>query len=47
MLYPIYNLTWVPIALQSLIDDGAAEWFHTSHKCSIDIDELEKIQDKD
>ena len=44
LLYPIYNLTWVPIAIQSLIDFESGEWFHTSHTRVIEIDE---IQDKD
>lgn len=46
LLYPVYNLTWVPITIQSIIDYDHAEWFHTEHTRAIEIEEI-KIQDKD
>lgn len=41
VLYPIYNLTWVPITIQGVIDMDKKEWSHTLHTRQIDISEVE------
>ena len=40
ILYPIYNLTWIPITLEGLIDYDKKEWFHTKHNRNVDLDEI-------
>lgn len=41
ILYPVYTLTWVPIAIQGVIDKDNKEWSHTIHTRQISIDEIE------
>lgn len=47
ILYPIYNLTWVPITVQSILDYENKEWFHTEHTRAMDMNDIVKVQDKD
>ncbi len=42
LVYPFYNLTWVPIALQGILDRDSKEWSHTLHTRQISINELEE-----
>ena len=39
-LYPIYNLTWIPITIESMIDYDKKEWFHTKHNVNVDLEEI-------
>lgn len=40
ILYPIYNLTWVPITIEGMLDYDKKEWFHTKHNRNIDLEEI-------
>ena len=40
--YVIYNFTWIPIAVQGMIDKNKTEWSHTKHTRTISMKELEK-----
>lgn len=40
MLYPLYNLTWIPIAIQGLLQRKNKDWVHTQHVKNISIDEF-------
>lgn len=42
IFYPIYLLTWAPIALIGIINKNDKKWSHTAHTRSVDISELEK-----
>ncbi|SHI67196.1 hypothetical protein SAMN05444401_1311 [Clostridium amylolyticum] len=42
LIYPIYSITWLPIAIQGIINKNNKEWSHTRHTRSIGINELEK-----
>lgn len=44
ILYPFYNLTWVPITIQGMIDADKKEWSHTAHTRQIDISEITNVQ---
>lgn len=37
-----YNLTWIPIAIQGMIDKNKTEWSHTKHTRQITIDDFQK-----
>lgn len=41
VLYPLYTFTWVPIAIQGVIDKNSKEWCHTLHTRQISIDDIE------
>lgn len=40
--FMFYNLTWIPIAVQGMIDKNKTEWSHTKHTRQITIEEFEK-----
>jgi len=40
--FPLYCLTWVPIAIQGLLSKGNKNWYHTPHTRSISLEELKK-----
>ena len=40
LIYPLYNLTWIPIAIQGLTDKNKKDWYHTKHTRNISIDEI-------
>lgn len=42
--YPIYVITWVPIAIQGIINKNKKEWFHTDHSRNVSIKDLEKFK---
>lgn len=42
LIYPIYNLTWVPITLLGVLDKDNKEWSHTLHTRQISINDLEE-----
>lgn len=41
LAYPIYNLTYVVIALQGFMDRNKKDWVHTVHRRNIRVEELE------
>ncbi|MCX7710798.1 MAG: glycosyltransferase family 2 protein [Clostridia bacterium] len=41
---PFYNLTWVPIIIQGLIDMNKRDWVHTLHTKVLDIDDIEALK---
>lgn len=43
LIQPIYGLTWLPIAIQGILNKDKKEWSHTLHTRSINIKELEKV----
>lgn len=43
IFYPIYLLTWAPIALIGIVNKNDKKWSHTVHTRSVDISELEKV----
>lgn len=44
IIYPFYNLTWIPIMIEGLIDSDKPVWSHTAHKKSVSIEELEDLK---
>jgi len=40
ILFPFYNLTWIPIIIQGFIDKDQKEWSHTLHTRSMDLADL-------
>jgi len=40
LVYPFYNLTWVPIAIVGAIHSDKTEWSHTLHTRKINISEI-------
>ncbi|WP_032121834.1 glycosyltransferase family 2 protein [Clostridium amazonitimonense] len=42
LIYPLYSATWLPIAIQGILNKNKKEWIHTQHTRSIKIHELEK-----
>ena len=40
--FMFYNLTWIPIAIQGMIDKNKTEWSHTKHTRQITIEDFEK-----
>jgi cellulose synthase/poly-beta-1,6-N-acetylglucosamine synthase-like glycosyltransferase len=43
LLFPIYNLTWIPIIIQGFIDKDKKEWTHTTHTRVMDIVDVERL----
>lgn len=43
IIYPVYCLTWLPIAIQGFISKNNKTWSHTAHTRVITIKELEKV----
>ncbi|MFA6309466.1 MAG: glycosyltransferase family 2 protein [Clostridia bacterium] len=43
ILFPLYNLTWVPIILQGFIHRNENEWVHTKHVRDLDIDDMKEV----
>lgn len=43
-IYPVYMVTWVPIAIQGIINKNKKEWFHTSHSRNVNMEDLEKLK---
>lgn len=43
IFYPIYNLTWIPITIQGIIDSDKKEWSHTAHTRAININDMPDI----
>jgi len=41
LVYPFYNLTWVPITLVGMIHSDKKEWSHTLHTRKITMNEIE------
>lgn len=41
IIYPFYNLTWVPITLVGMIHSDKKEWSHTLHTRKITMNEIE------
>ncbi len=39
-IYPIYNLTWVPVAIKGFLTRHKSEWYHTRHTSSININDI-------
>jgi cellulose synthase/poly-beta-1,6-N-acetylglucosamine synthase-like glycosyltransferase len=44
LVFPFYNLTWIPIIIQGFINRNETEWSHTKHTRSIDINELKELE---
>lgn len=44
VLYPFYNLTWVPIIIQGFIHRNEKEWSHTVHTRSMEIKDLQGLE---
>ena len=42
-MYLIYNLTWVPIAVQGLLGFKKTDWSHTVHSKNLSLDDLKNI----
>ena len=42
LTFMIYNLTWIPIAVQGMIDKNKTEWSHTQHTRQISINDFDK-----
>ena len=44
ILFPIYNLTWIPIVIQGFLDRNKKDWVHTMHTRAMDISEIEPLE---
>lgn len=44
LVFPFYNLTWIPIIIQGFIDKNNTEWSHTLHTRAIDINEIKELE---
>lgn len=44
LLFPLYNLTWIPIVIQGFKDVDKTEWVHTLHTRSLEISEIEDLE---
>jgi len=42
LTFMVYNLTWIPIAIQGMIDKNKTEWSHTQHTRQISINDFDK-----
>lgn len=43
ILYPFYNITWIPIMVQGYIDRDKKEWVHTLHTRALDISDMSNL----
>lgn len=43
VLYPFYNITWIPIMVQGYIDRDKKEWVHTLHTRALDIKDISNL----
>lgn len=43
ILFPFYNLTWIPIIIHGFIDRDKKEWAHTLHTRALDITDIHKL----
>lgn len=43
ILYPFYNITWIPIMVQGYIDRNKKEWVHTLHTRAMDINDISNL----
>lgn len=41
-IFPIINLTWIPIIVQGFLDRNKKEWIHTQHSRALSLDEVRK-----
>ena len=41
LAFVVYNLTWIPITIQGIIDKNKTEWSHTKHTRQIRIEDFE------
>ncbi|NSW92379.1 MAG: glycosyltransferase family 2 protein [Firmicutes bacterium] len=46
LLFPFYNLTWIPIIIQGYINKDKKEWSHTLHTRVLDITDVERLRSK-
>jgi len=44
ILFPFYNLTWIPIIIQGFRDRHDTEWCHTLHTRALDIKDIGKLE---
>lgn len=44
LIFPFYNLTWVPCVIQGFMDVDKTEWVHTLHTRSMEITDLEPLE---
>lgn len=42
IIYPIYSITWLPLAVLGIIHKDNKEWSHTLHTRTMDIKDMEK-----
>lgn len=42
-IYPIANLTWIPIIIQGFFDKNKKEWFHTAHVRNLNINDITSV----
>lgn len=45
-MYSIYNLTWIPIAIQGLLGYKKTDWSHTVHSKNVTLEDLQNISEK-
>jgi len=43
ILYPFYNITWIPIMVQGYIDRNKKEWVHTLHTRALDLSDIRNL----
>lgn len=44
LIFPFYNLTWVPIIIQGFMDRNKKEWVHTIHTRAIDLTDIKSTE---
>ncbi|NTV90276.1 MAG: glycosyltransferase, partial [Clostridiales bacterium] len=44
IIFPIYNLTWIPIIIQGFIARNETEWSQTSHTRAMDLKDVARLE---
>ena len=40
LIFPVFNITWIPIIIQGYINRNKKQWIHIAHTRNISINEL-------
>ena len=46
LVYPFYNLTWVPITIVGALHSDKKEWSHTLHTRKINIGDIQNASEQ-
>ena len=40
LLYGVYNITWIPISIQGIVNKNNKEWYHTKHIRNVELQDI-------